>query len=240
MPESFQYMFQNAGSPLMEEVSLLHNQIMLILIIIIFMVLWLIIKALFNKVYYQFLTDGALVEIVWTTIPAVILLFIAFPSLKLWYIMDEVMDPVLTIKAVGHQWYWSYEYYDCFFETLEFDSYMIPTSSLNSGDLRLLEVDNRLILPVNTAIRALITGDDVLHSFTLPSLAIKTDAIPGRLNQVSFFIKRTGVFYGQCSEICGANHSFMPIIVQGTSIHSYFIWLNSFNQETTDPIIRAT
>lgn len=226
-----QYFFQDAGTPLMEEVSIFHNQIMYILIIIIFMVLWLIIKALVNKVYYKALTDGALVEIIWTTIPAIILGLIAFPSLKILYIMDEVMDPALTIKAVGHQWYWSYEYSDYFLETLEFDSYMVPTPDLNTGDTRLLEVDNRLIIPINTHIRALITGADVLHSFTLPSLAIKMDAIPGRLNQISFLIKRPGVFYGQCSEICGANHSFMPIIVHSTSMNKYITWIQSYFQD---------
>lgn len=141
-PESYQYLFQDGASPLMEEVSILHNKIMLILIIIIFMVLWLIIKSLVSKAYYKLLTDGALVEIIWTTIPAIILFFIAFPSLKLLYIMDEVMDPALTIKVVGHQWYWSYEYSDYFLETWEFDSYLISIADLKTGGFRLLEVDN--------------------------------------------------------------------------------------------------
>lgn len=141
--------------------------------------------------------------------------------------MDEIVDPALTIKAIGHQWYWSYEYSDYQAGALEFDSYMIPTSDLNTGDFRLLEVDNRLVVPVNTHIRVLVTGADVLHSFTVPSLAVKMDAVPGRLNQASMFVKRPGTFYGQCSEICGANHSFMPIVVEAVSLNKYIDWVLS-------------
>jgi cytochrome c oxidase subunit 2 len=139
--------------------------------------------------------------------------------------MDEVMDPALTIKAIGHQWFWSYEYSDYQAETLEFDSYMIPTSDLNKGDFRLLEVDNRLVVPINTHVRVLVTGADVLHSFAVPALAVKMDAVPGRLNQTGFFIKRPGIFYGQCSEICGANHSFMPIVIEAVSLEKYINWV---------------
>lgn len=135
--------------------------------------------------------------------------------------MDEVIDPALTIKAIGHQWYWSYEYSDYGTKMIEFDSYMIPTSDLNKGDLRLLEVDNRLIVPIQTQVRVLVTAADVLHAFAVPSLGVKVDAVPGRLNQTSFFLKRPGVFYGQCSELCGANHSFMPIVIEGVSLKKY-------------------
>lgn len=146
--------------------------------------------------------------------------------------MDEIMDPALTIKAIGHQWYWSYEYSDYRAETLEFDSYMVPTSDLNTGDFRLLEVDNRLVVPINTHVRVLVTGADVLHSFAVPSLAIKMDAVPGRLNQTSFFVKRPGTFYGQCSEICGANHSFMPIVVEAVSLNKYISWVLSLQSSS--------
>ena len=209
----------------MEEIIFFHDQVMFILIIIITTVLWLILKALSGKAYHRYLVDGTLLEIVWTIVPAVILVLIALPSLKLLYLMDEVMDPGLTIKAIGHQWYWSYEYSDYQTETLEFDSYMVPTSDLNKGDFRLLEVDNRLVVPINTHVRVLVTGADVLHSFAVPALAVKMDAVPGRLNQTGFFIKRPGVFYGQCSEICGANHSFMPIVIEAVSLDKYINWV---------------
>ena len=209
----------------MEEIIFFHDQILFILILIITFVLWLIIRSLTTRDYHRYLIDGTSIEIIWTLIPAVILIFIAFPSLKLLYLMDEVIDPALTIKAIGHQWYWSYEYSDYGTDTIEFDSYMIPTTDLNSGDLRLLEVDNRLVVPIQTQVRVLVTGADVLHAFAVPSLSVKIDAVPGRLNQTSFFIKRPGVFYGQCSEICGANHSFMPIVIEAVSLDKYIHWV---------------
>nr|YP_654371.1 cytochrome c oxidase subunit II [Nematostella sp. JVK-2006]ABG02345.1 cytochrome c oxidase subunit II [Nematostella sp. JVK-2006] len=231
IPEPWQLSLQDAAHPVMEEIIFFHDQVMFILTIIIVAVLWLIIKALSGKAYYRYLVDGTLLEVIWTIIPAIILIFIAFPSLKLLYLMDEVMDPALTIKAVGHQWYWSYEYSDYQSETLEFDSYMVPTTDLNQGDFRLLEVDNRLVVPINTHVRVLITAADVIHSFAVPALAVKMDAVPGRLNQTGFFIKRPGVFYGQCSEICGANHSFMPIVIEAVSLDKYINWVLSGHDE---------
>ena len=224
LPESWQLGFQDSAHPVMEEIIFFHDQVMFILIIIITTVFWLIVKALSGKSYHRYLVDGTLLEIIWTLVPALILVLIAFPSLKLLYLMDEVMDSSLTIKAIGHQWYWSYEYSDYQTETLEFDSYMVPPSDLNKGDFRLLEVDNRLVVPINTHVRVLVTGADVLHSFAVPALAVKMDAVPGRLNQTGFFIKRPGIFYGQCSEICGANHSFMPIVIEAVSLDKYINW----------------
>ena len=229
--EQWQLSFQNSASSIGEELQFFHDYIMFILTIILVVVTWLIVKALINKHYYRFLVEGTIIEIVWTTIPAIILIFIAFPSLQLLYTMDEVIDPSLTIKAVGHQWYWSYEYSDYNVEPLEFDSYMIPTSDLEDGDLRLLEVDNKIVVPINTHIRVMVTGADVIHSFTIPSLGVKADAVPGRLNQVSFFIKRPGIFYGQCSEICGSEHSFMPIVVKGVSLNEFINWISSKIEE---------
>nr|YP_011036588.1 cytochrome c oxidase subunit 2 [Corvomeyenia everetti]WRK21078.1 cytochrome c oxidase subunit 2 [Corvomeyenia everetti] len=228
-PEPWQLGFQDAASPVMEEVIFLYDQVMFILTIIITAVLWLIVRALTTKHYHKYLYEGTLIEIIWTLIPAAILVFIAFPSLKLLYLMDEVIDPALTIKAIGHQWYWSYEYSDYGSDTIEFDSYMIPTSDLNNGDLRLLEVDNRIIVPIQTQVRVLVTAADVIHSFAVPSLSVKIDAVPGRLNQTSFFIKRPGVFYGQCSEICGANHSFMPIVIEAVSLDKYIHWVANWS-----------
>ena len=142
--------------------------------------------------------------------------------------MDEVVDPAVTIKAIGHQWYWSYEYSDynqSDEQGINFDSYMIPEDELELGQLRLLEVDNRVVIPVNTHVRMIMTSADVLHSWAVPSLGVKTDAVPGRLNQTPIFVKREGVFYGQCSELCGANHAFMPIVVEAVSLQLHLLGL---------------
>lgn len=144
--------------------------------------------------------------------------------------MDEVIDPIITLKVIGNQWYWSYEYSDNLEfsdEPLIFDSYMVQEDDLAIGQFRLLEVDNRVVVPTNSHIRILITASDVLHSWAIPSLGIKLDACPGRLNQTSMFIKREGVFYGQCSEICGVNHGFMPIVVEAVSLEDYLTWLKN-------------
>lgn len=223
--EDWQVFFQDSASPIMEEMTFLHDQVMFIAPAISVLILWLIIRSMLNKYKYKFLVEGTLIEIVWTTIPAIILVCIAFPSLRLLYLMDEVMEPAITIKVVGHQWYWSYEYSDYESENLEFDSYMIPTSDLNEGDNRLLEVDNCLVLPIETHVRILVTAADVLHSFAVPALGVKIDAIPGRLNQTDIFLKRSGLFYGQCSELCGTNHSFMPIAIRGVSLDKFINWI---------------
>jgi len=171
---------------------------------------------------------GKFRELVWTILPTIILVLIAIPSIKLLYFLDHPIaineNIVFTYKIIGHQWYWSYEYFKIVnfnFENYEFDSYLLDEQTIfeNSG-LRLLEVDNPLIMPLNVGIRLLITAIDVLHSWSVPSLGVKMDAVPGRLNQVCFIIKRPGEFYGQCSEICGINHGFMPIKVIGVEIET--------------------
>lgn len=141
--------------------------------------------------------------------------------------MDEIIDPTITLKAIGHQWYWSYEYsdYKINFETLAFDSYMLPEDELTWAQLRLLEVDNPIVLPVNTHVRLIVTATDVLHCWAVPSLGVKIDAVPGRLNQASIYLKRLGTFYGQCSEICGVNHGFMPIVVKSVKLDNYISWI---------------
>nr|VFU78801.1 cytochrome c oxydase subunit 2 [Proasellus assaforensis] len=211
---------QNSTSPLMEQLTFFHDHAMIVLITITFFVGYLLISTFNNKLTYRFFLESQFIEVIWTILPAVILIFIAFPSLRLLYLLDEVNQPSVTLKATGHQWYWSYEYSD--FSDIEFDSYMIPTTDLNEGDFRLLEVDNRVRLPQSFQIRLLVTASDVIHSWTVPSLGVKADAVPGRLNQLSFIMKRPGIFYGQCSEICGANHSFMPIVLESVSL-SHFI-----------------
>ncbi|YP_003795349.1 cytochrome c oxidase subunit II (mitochondrion) [Oratosquilla oratoria] len=221
--------FLDGASPLMEQLIFFHDHAMIVLTLIVTMVGYMMGSLLTNKFVNRFLLEGQTIEIIWTMLPAVILLFIAFPSLRLLYLLDEVNEPGITLKTIGHQWYWSYEYSD--FQQIEFDSYMIPSNELADNGFRLLDVDNRAVLPMNTQIRVLITAADVIHSWTVPSLGVKADAIPGRLNQVSFMSNRPGLFYGQCSEICGANHSFMPIVVESVSVDAFLNWVNSMKEE---------
>nr|ALO70974.1 cytochrome c oxidase subunit 2 [Pselaphinae sp. 2 EF-2015] len=216
---------QNSITPLMEQLIFFHDHTMLILLIITSMVLYMMMNLFFNKYNYRFLLDNQTIELIWTIIPAFILIFIALPSLQILYLMDETNNPSITIKTIGHQWYWSYEYSD--FKNIEFDSYMLPTQDLKSYNFRLLDVDNRLIIPFKSQIRMIISSMDVLHSWTIPSMNIKLDAIPGRLNQTNFFINQTGIFFGQCSEICGANHSFMPISMESISMNYFINWISN-------------
>ena len=144
--------------------------------------------------------------------------------------MDEISDPSMTISAEGHQWYWSYQYSDFLNsnnDNIEFDSYIIPDSDLDLGQFRLLDVDNKVVIPTDTHIRLIVTGADVIHSFAVPSLGLKIDAVPGRLNQTSILAERTGTFYGQCSEICGVYHGFMPIAIEAVSIQDYLAWIDA-------------
>nr|YP_007317353.1 cytochrome c oxidase subunit II [Upogebia pusilla]AGA56130.1 cytochrome c oxidase subunit II [Upogebia pusilla] len=217
--------FQDSASPLMEQLTFFHDHAMIVLILITTMVGYMMGSLFFNSLTNRFLLENQTIEIIWTVLPALILIFIALPSLRLLYLLDEVNSPSITLKTIGHQWYWSYEYSD--FLQVDFDSYMVPTSDLPDSGFRLLDVDNRTVLPMNTQIRVLITAADVIHSWTVPALGVKADAVPGRLNQVSFMINRPGLFYGQCSEICGANHSFMPIVVESVSTNSFLDWISS-------------
>nr|YP_010987587.1 cytochrome c oxidase subunit II [Ochthephilus sericinus]WON66006.1 cytochrome c oxidase subunit II [Ochthephilus sericinus] len=216
-------LIQDSASPLMEQLTFFHDHTMMVLIMITMLVGYLMVSIFFNKFNYRYLLEGQTIEIIWTLIPAVTLIFIALPSLRLLYLLDEINNPMITIKSIGHQWYWSYEYSD--FSNIEFDSYMIPTNELNSYNFRLLDVDNRLVVPFNSQIRLLVSSSDVIHSWTIPSLSIKIDATPGRLNQVSMFLNRSGIFFGQCSEICGANHSFMPIVLESISPNFFINWI---------------
>nr|YP_009123494.1 cytochrome c oxidase subunit II [Chitoria ulupi]AJM70466.1 cytochrome c oxidase subunit II [Chitoria ulupi] len=217
--------YQNGASPLMEQIIFFHDHTMIILIMITILVSYLMLSLFFNSYVNRFLLESQMIELIWTILPAIILIFIALPSLRLLYLLDELNNPLITLKSIGHQWYWSYEYSD--FSNIEFDSYMI-NSPENINNFRLLDVDNRIILPINNQIRILITATDVIHSWTIPSLGIKVDANPGRLNQTSFFINRPGLFFGQCSEICGANHSFMPIVIESVTIKNFINWINNY------------
>lgn len=173
----------------------------------------------------RFLLQDQTIEIIWTIAPIFILFIIATPSLKVLYLVDDPFRPNLTIKAIGHQWYWSYEYSD--FPDIEFNAYIIPQNDNSPYETRLLETDNNLVVPVNTQIRVITTAADVIHAWTIPSLGVKADAVPGRLNQLIFSVKRSGLFYGQCSEICGANHSFIPIKIEVVPIKNFTNWINN-------------
>nr|YP_008993119.1 cytochrome c oxidase subunit II [Cyclocheilichthys enoplos]AFD04141.1 cytochrome c oxidase subunit II [Cyclocheilichthys enoplos]BAV71474.1 cytochrome c oxidase subunit II [Cyclocheilichthys enoplos] len=214
--------FQDAASPVMEELLHFHDHALMIVFLISTLVLYIIVAMVSTKLTNKYILDSQEIEIVWTILPAIILVLIALPSLRILYLMDEINDPHLTIKAMGHQWYWSYEYTD--YENLEFDSYMVPTQDLTPGQFRLLETDNRMVVPVDSLIRVLVSAEDVLHSWAVPSLGVKMDAVPGRLNQTAFMISRPGLFYGQCSEICGANHSFMPIVIEAVPLEHFETW----------------
>nr|YP_009643365.1 cytochrome c oxidase subunit II [Adrisa magna]AMR74996.1 cytochrome c oxidase subunit II [Adrisa magna] len=216
---------QDANSPLMEQLTFFHDHTIMILTMITVMVAYLMLTLTSNKLINRYLLEGQTIELLWTMLPAITLVFIALPSLRLLYMIDEINNPVLTLKVIGHQWYWSYEYSD--FNNVEFDSYMKPSSEMNNDEFRLLDVDNRTVLPMNSQIRVLITAADVLHSWAIPALGIKIDAVPGRLNQGAMNINRPGLMYGQCSEICGANHSFMPIVIESTPVNNFITWLNS-------------
>lgn len=234
-PEAWQLGFQDAATPMMQGIIDLHQDIFFFAIIILVFVLWMLLRALWHFYYRnnpipERIVHGTTIEIVWTVVPSITLMFIAIPSFALLYSMDEVVDPAVTIKTIGHQWYWTYEYSDynqSDEQSLAFDSYMIPEEDLELGQLRLLETDNRVIVPANTHVRMIITSADVLHSWAVPALGIKCDAVPGRLNQSSVFIKREGVYYGQCSELCGVNHGFMPIVVEAVSIDDYVQWVSN-------------
>ena len=234
-PRPWGVYFQNSATPQMEALTELHDDILFYLVIILFAVGWVLTTVLKRYSIAQLdipskhLNHGTSVELIWTITPAVILILIAFPSFKLLYLMDEISDAPMAVLAEGHQWYWSYQYPDFLnseHDFIEFDSYLVPESDLEEGTLRMLEVDNRVIVPELTHVKFIITAADVIHSFACPSLGIKCDAYPGRLNQVSVYINREGTFYGQCSEICGVLHSSMPIVIESVSVEKFLAWLN--------------
>nr|YP_010944805.1 cytochrome c oxidase subunit II [Bathothauma lyromma]YP_010944811.1 cytochrome c oxidase subunit II [Bathothauma lyromma]WMC20939.1 cytochrome c oxidase subunit II [Bathothauma lyromma]WMC20945.1 cytochrome c oxidase subunit II [Bathothauma lyromma] len=220
--------FQDACSPLMEQIIFFHDHAMFAIIMVLTMVMYMAMILMTNKFSCLNITESQKIETIWTIAPAMILLFLAMPSLRLLYLLDETNNPLITIKTMGHQWYWSYEYSD--FMDIEFDSYMIPTNELDLGNFRLLETDHHLILPMKTNTRVIVSSADVIHSWTVPSMGVKVDAVPGRLNQLMLYPSRPGIYYGQCSEICGANHSFMPITLEIVNMNYFIKWLNLMNE----------
>jgi cytochrome c oxidase subunit 1 len=237
IPLPNQLNFQMPATPIMEGIIDLHHDIMFFLVFISIFVLYLLVAivALFsdtesNRNTAAF-THHTVLEIIWTIIPTIILIFIAIPSLALLYSMDELQKPSVTLKVIGRQWYWSYEYTDALesgwaateANDLVFDSYM--DQDIEDGFLRLLKTDNDIYLPTHQSIRVLVTSSDVIHSWAIPALGVKVDACPGRLNQVSLFISRVGYYFGQCSELCGLNHAFMPISLLATPLEIYINWI---------------
>lgn len=226
-----QLIFQDAASPIILQLISFHDHTLIILTLVISVVSYAIVIIILNKYTNRYLIEAQQIETIWTIVPAIILIFLALPSLRLLYLTDEVRNPSITLKAIGHQWYWRYEYTD--FTDIEIDSYIIPTTDLTPGEYRLLEVDNRIVLPIQIEIRVLVTAADVIHAWTVPALGVKVDAVPGRLNQLGFTINTPGVFYGQCSEICGANHSFIPICVEVVNIKSFTNWITNFELKSS-------
>nr|ACM79548.2 cytochrome c oxidase subunit 2 [Onisimus nanseni] len=216
--------FQDSASPSMEQLLFFHDFTMAIIVMITVLVSISMILIVMFKLTDRFLLQEQYTEIIWTLSPVIILLMIALPSLQSLYMLDDPQLSNLTIKAMGHQWYWSYEYSD--FPNIMFDSYMADTGP--KGSARLLETDNSVVIPSNCQTRVIISSTDVIHSWTVPSLGVKVDAVPGRLNQLLFTANRTGVFYGQCSEICGSNHSFMPIKIESVPMTSFIDWSSKF------------
>nr|AHA52585.1 cytochrome c oxidase subunit II [Sigalphus bicolor] len=213
--------FQDSNSWMMTLMTYFHDFIMIIMFMILLMIFYIMIMLFVNKFTDHNILHNQLIEIVWTFIPMSVLMFLAIPSLKILYMIEEMIKPFLTIKILGNQWYWNYEYSD--FYNLEFDSFMLINGTKNY--FRLLDVDNHLILPFNFYARNLVSSNDVIHSWTIPTLGVKYDAVPGRLNQFITLFNRPGLYYGQCSEICGVNHSFMPIVLESINLTSFFNWL---------------
>lgn len=218
-----QLSLQDTASPVIHQLIALHDHAILIVILVISFVGFIIVKLILNQYTSRTLLHAHELEIVWTTLPAVILYLLASPSLHLLYVIDEIPNAELAFKAVGHQWYWRYEY--AAFRNSSFDSYIIPTTELSPGIYRLLEVDHRAVFPILLQIQLLTTSSDVIHAWTVPSLGVKADAIPGRQNQIGFSSLAPGVFYGQCSEICGSDHSFIPIVLEAVNTPTFLKWL---------------
>lgn len=224
-PSIGQLGYQDPGTQSLQPVYELYDRIMYYLIILLVIVVWFFTRVISSPTSFAANHGEAhLIEFLWTLAPAGILWGIGIPSLKLLYMLDEILDSEVTVKAIGNQWYWSYEYSDQS-DDIAFDSFLVDDASLEVGDLRLLTVDNSQVLPIYTSIRLLVTSNDVIHSFGVPSLGLKCDAIPGRLNSAGILLHREAYYYGQCSELCGILHGFMPISIQGVQPSSYITYL---------------
>ncbi len=233
-PVPWQIDFQEAATPVMAQVQDFNTTISVVIVLINWFVILLLVYVMwrFNAKRNPTpskTTHNTLIEVVWTMAPIMILIIIAVPSFRLLYFQDRAVDAEMTIKAIGNQWYWTYEYPD--HGGFTFDALMIPDDEIGPGQVRLLETDNRIVVPVDTSIRLLVTADDVIHAWTIPAFGIKVDAVPGRLNETWFRIEREGVYYGQCSELCGRLHGFMPIAVEAVSKQAFTGWVERARQE---------
>mgnify|MGYP005653755085 FL=1 len=225
----WQLSFQNPATDLMGSVVGLHNVILIVMSLITVFVLFLLFYVSFRfsakrNPIPSTTTHNTVVEVLWTAIPIVILVVLAIPSFKLLYQQEKSENYDMTVKVIGHQWYWEYEYPD--HGDFYFESYMVQEQDLEEGDLRLLTVDNPLVIPANKNIQILITAGDVLHSWAVPSMGLKTDAVPGRLNETWVNVKEPGIYRGQCSEICGSGHGFMPVVVKVLPEREFMAWAN--------------
>lgn len=226
-PKPWQMNFQEAATPVMEDIISFHNLLLVIetLIVLFVLGLMLVIIIKFNSKSNPVptkTTHNTLLEVVWTVVPIAILMMIAVPSMKLLFFMDKAKNPEMTLKITGHQWFWTYQYPDN--GNFEFDSNIVAEEDLKEGGKRLLEVDERVVLPVDTEIRLLMTSADVIHDWAVPSFGVKMDTVPGRTNESWIKVTKTGTFYGQCSELCGVNHAFMPIRVDVVSKAEFAKW----------------
>ncbi len=235
-PQPWQIGLQPAATPVMTAINDFHN----LMLVIIFLISAFVV-GLMGYVFWRFgakrnptptrTTHNTMLEMIWTVVPVIILVAIAVPSFRLLYFQDVVPKSDMTIKAVGHQWYWSYEYPD--HGRFTFDAQMVPDGEIKPGQLRLLETDNEVVLPVDTTIRVIVTAENVLHAWAVPAFGVKIDAVPGRLNETWVRIEREGTYYGQCSELCGVNHGFMPIKVKAVSKKQFAEWVKSARRKFT-------
>nr|BBM96188.1 cytochrome c oxidase subunit II [Nodularia douglasiae] len=216
--------FQDSYSGLSSELTFFHDHAMFVLVLVSSFVGYMMVCLLKSGLSSRFIMEAQALEAAWTMVPGLLLLILAIPSVRLLYLLDEVGGPMVSMKAIGHQWYWEYEYGDGN-DVVSFDSYMVGGLEVSEGGYRLLEVDNRCVLPYGVDSRVLVSSADVIHAWALPSLGVKADAIPGRINQLGVHLMSSGVMFGQCSEICGVNHSFMPISVESVSPEVFYHWL---------------
>lgn len=239
-PVPWQMLLQEPASPMMEKLNGLHDLLLIIITGITVFVL-----GLLGYVCYRFseknnpkpssVTHNTWLEIVWTTVPVLILVLIAVPSMRLLYYVERIPDAenALTLKVTGYQWYWGYEYAD--YDGIAFDSYMLKDEELGSDGVRLLDVDNRVVLPIDTDIRLQITANDVIHAWTIPAFGVKRDAVPGKLNEAWIRIDKPGLYYGQCSELCGVLHGFMPIAVEAVTPEKFEEWVEQAKEKFAAP-----
>lgn len=237
-PLPWQMGLQPAATPVMERIAELHGYLGWVIAVIVLLVFGLLayVMVRFNAKRHPnpaTFTHSTWLEIAWTAVPVMILVAIAVPSFRLLHFMDKAHDASMTLKVVGHQWYWSYEYPD--HGNLAFDAFMVVDDELEEGQRRLLETDTRVVVPVETTIRVLVTAGDVMHSWAVPSLGIKTDAVPGRLNETWMRISLPGTYYGQCSELCGVNHGFMPVVVEAVSEADFDRWVADAREAFAGP-----